>query len=371
MRRTIALLVSLAPLGAAGCIFDVILDGGLDDKAIELQFPQRDEWRTAIDAELGEDVESINIGGLEDDGNFANRGDIEVRFDGEEGRVLVEMRRFAFATDLEEVQPVFERLWPWAFAGESLQAPNGSMIDGDCSVVWQDDCHLRVYYDGQRQPYLAGADLRVTLPPSFRGHLDVTTEDLVADEAYPLRGDVRIDGLPGSADISVEAGTVQVSLAEDALVAPACGAQGNATCEQWLDGEEPAPWALACGCTEFGNLRVLGSAADVTLDVPRELWANLHVENAHTAATELWCDVEVDCGGFADCEMLLDDEVVPGKKKAELNDPGPSALEGAGYSVRVFNDACHSVSYADGPEDYEDPGIDVRGEILVCAGCLG
>ena len=370
MRRAIALILSLAPLGCGGCILDVDLTGDLDGKDIEPQFPQRDEWRAAIDAELAQDVETINIGGLEADGNFANRGDVEVRFDGEEGRILVEMRRFAFATDVEEVQPVFERLWPWAFAGERLQAPDGSMLDGDCSEVWKDDCHLRVYYDGQLQPYLAGADLRVTLPASFAGHLYVTTQDLVDDDDYPLRGDVRIDGLPGSADIAVEAGTVQVRLAEDALVAPVCGVQGNATCEEWSEGEDPAPWALACGCTDFGNLRVLGSAADVTLDVPRELWASLLVENAHTAATELWCEVEVDCDGFEDCEMLLDDEVVPGKKQAELNDPGPSALEGAGYSIRVHNDACQSVSYVDGPEDYESPAVDVRGEILVCAGCL-
>jgi hypothetical protein len=361
----------LLTLGTTGCSYDVIIDPGRDeDDGLREQFPQLDDWRVSIDTALAEDVGLINIGGRAFEHNFANRGDVEVRFDGEDGRIKVELRKFTFAPSVEDARSAFDALSVWAFAGESLRAPDASMAASACAELWADACELRVYYDGQVQPLRTGADIRVTLPPSFDGHLSVHTEDVTVDDEYPLQGDVRIIGLPGSADVEVERGVVEISLAREILPAPACGFEANQSCEAWTEDGTPAPWALGCGCTDFGRVKVEAESADVTVEVPVDLWAQLSLENAYESNTELGCEVEVECGSFEQCEMLFVDELVPGRLRAELNDPGERALEGAGYLVNVLSDACVSASYVDGPEDYQDPKVARRGDLRVCSDCL-
>lgn len=337
---------------------------------LEPQVPMEDAWQLEIDAPLADDVARITIGGREVDDNFANRGDVEVRFDGAAGRIRVEVQRYAFAADAAQAQDTYDRLWAWAYAGQTLRPPAPDMDESDCSEQWHDDCELRVYYDGQVQPGLSGAHLRVTLPSSFRAALVVATEDNVVDSDYPMRGDVRIVDLPGSADVFVERGNVEVSLADEALVAPACGADANLACAQWLEDEVDAPWSLACGCYDYGGVRVDGVSTNVVVDVPASLWAHFRLENEYLDQIGLECALDLGCEQFDACEVTFLDEDVHGKRTAEANDPGDSAIEGGGFAVDVNSESCASVGYVDGPADYERPASETRGELRVCSGCL-
>jgi hypothetical protein len=364
----IRIIVSLALLSSLpACINDVILDPPLEPGP---QFPQEDEWRTEIDAPLADDVAHLSIGGREVDGNFANRGDVEVRFDGEEGRIRVDIKRYAFAEDLESAGDTFDRLWAWAYAGESLRPPAPNMVENACDELWHDDCELRVYYDGQIQPEASGAHVRVTLPPSFRGSMVVATEDNAVDDDYPMRGDVQIVDLPGSVEVDVERGNVEISLADDVLIAPACGLDANLACDAWEEDAADAPWSLACGCYDFGKVRVEGVSSDVVIDVPPALWSTFRLENAYLDQVDEECTVDLGCEDFDACEVTFVDEDVHGPRSAEANDPGESALEGAGFSIFAMSESCASVEFADGPDDYEIPDIERRGDLRVCSGCL-
>lgn len=366
MKRSLIVATFFVPIG---CIETVDLGVPQHEQPRE-HFPQRDEWRIAIETDLADDVSSIVIGGVPFEKNFSNRGDVEVHYDGAEGQIVVEARRFTFAPCPEEAEPVFEKLWVWAYAGETLQSPHASMGENDCSVLWHEGCELRVYYDGQVQPERSGADLRVTLPPSFRGHLELTTEDSTTEDSYPLRGDVRIHGLPGSAEINTQRGTVEVSLAESALPAPACGPAVNEACAAWEEDGEGRAWDLACGCTDFGRVQVEAWSSDVTVDVPSPLWAHFSLQNVLKYGNDPGCEVDVRCEDFGGCEMWYDDPLLPGRKEGEFNDPGDSALEGAGYYVWVKTEACLNVSYVDQPGDYKAPMVDRRGDLTLCSGCL-
>jgi hypothetical protein len=365
MRSTICALL----LTPSACVLDIFLDGG-DDVHIAEEAPAQDEWRTAIDAALAPDVTTMEIGGPELDGNFANRGDVEILFDGAEGRIVIEMRRFAFAPDEAGAAELFGRLHAWAYAGEELRAPDPGMAEHACDGTWTEGCQLRVWYEGQAQPHLSGSDLRVRLPPSYLGDVVVRTEDLTAEDDYPLRGDVSIVGLSGSAEIEVEQGRVEVELAQDVLPAPSCGEDGNATCAAYSDEEGLSPWNLECGCDEFGRVHVRGVAADVTVDLPAELWAHVGLQNGHADGASPRCEVEAACEDFAACELTFFDPDKPDDVRAEMNDPGSSALEGAGYQIWVRDDACQTVSVADDPEDYGAPRVEQRGHLKVCSGCL-
>ncbi len=325
-----------------------------------------------------DEVRSLYIGGRAIEDNFVNRGDIEVFFNGPEDKITVQMRKFTFAPDEATAQANWDRLIPWAYSG-SVVPPGPDIIDDDCSLAFRDGCEIRVWYDGLTQPVRDGADIRVILPPSYMGNLDIITEDNVEEDQYPDRGDVTVSGLRGTADIELDSGNVQIDLAADVLEAPACGAEAVKACEDYVDPEtmEPAPWALQCGCTDFGKVRVESRgerAANVTVDMPGDLWATARMENAQPGLTkdsDPLCTAIAECGGIDDCEDLNFDPAFPWKRDVEFNDPGDTAVEGVGYGFDLTSEACQNVAFASEPDDWgSEPDVETRGNLKICSGCL-
>jgi len=229
-----------------------------------------DEWRVEVDAEFpymvdGElNIASISIGGLLTQDNFANRGDVIVKNNGPEGRILVEMRRFTWRGTEEDAQVDFENTELLAYVG-SLKPPDEIADENKCGYPdrddpdtvspWQDACSIRVYYRGQIQPSRLGADLRVTLPASYRGVIFVTTDDNDESEDSLDRGNVCAEDLFASFDAQLENGTAYVLFDREATPLP-CYAP---------DGQD---------CTSFGSTKVDSSGgAPVAIDVPQDMWA--------------------------------------------------------------------------------------------------
>src|SRR5687767_1919209 len=84
--------------------------------------PFRDDWRTEVDlpfpygsaADPG--ITALAIGGLVHDHNFANHGDVIVRFTGPPDRITVEMRRFTMAASEDEALSQIAGMSLWAYA---------------------------------------------------------------------------------------------------------------------------------------------------------------------------------------------------------------------------------------------------------------
>ena len=328
---------------------------------------------------VGDEVTSLDIGGLAVDENFHNRGDVEVFFTGDEGKITVQMRKFTFAADEEGARENWDRLEPWAYSS-GVVPPGPDNAEDDCSEAFRNGCQIRVWYNGQIQPQRDGADIRVILPGSFQGELNIVTEDNIAEaDNYPDRGDVTIKNLKGEANIELDSGNVEVSLHKDILEAPECGPELVEACENWEDPDtmEPAPWDVqACGCAEFGKVKVDSRperATNVTIDMPGDLWATATLENKQAGLTkdsDPLCTAEVDCDGLGACNDIKFDDAFPWKRTTEINDPGDSALEGVGYGFNVNSEACQNVAFVSDPEDWgSEPGIETRGNLLVCNGC--
>ena len=301
--------------------------------------PRRDEWRLEIEAPFyAEVVSRISIGGRDEADRLANRGDVVVRFDGEPGRIRVEMRRFDFTADPDAA---FERLELYTHRLEDGVWSSQDLPDRACTERWDLDCGVRVLYDGQYQPQGAGADLRVTLPPEYVGSVTVVTNDAHADN-YSNAGDVCLLGLRGSAEVELQHGRAWLSLADDVSVAPGCAPMDVAACEM-------AEWSFDCPCLEsgwFGMARVRGYAADMLASVPSDLWASLHARNEYP------------------CENHV--EETPGNAPA-------GASEGGGYHVDLDDSECGHFRFFEAPEDWNRnarPEADLRGNVEICRDCL-
>ena len=295
--------------------------------------PRRDAWRIEVDAPFDvETVSRISIGGPMVSDNYVNRGDVIVRFDGPPDRIVVEMRRFTFGRD----ENGFDRLSLWTHVLDETPPPAAARPPSACAERWDQDCGVRVYYDGQVQPSRSGADIRITLPPQFIGVLEVFTEDNDRHQEYRETAEVCVAGLRGSAAIQLGSGRAWVSLAEDIVPTPGCPEQDLLACED----AEP-PWDSECPCAQqpgFGYVAVAGAAADVLVSVPLDLRSTF------------------DVGVKAPCEGTLDGM--------------PSA---SGYAVRAQNEACRMVEYFESPEDWlaqTEPRVELRGHIEVCRDCL-
>lgn len=327
----------------------------------------------------GDEVASLTIGGTEVSENFINRGDVEVYFNGPEGKITVELRRFTFAPDAATAQDNWDRMIPWNYSG-TVVAPSDEIMDEDCTDAFRNGCQIRVWYDGQTQPVRDGADIRVTLPPSYVGHLDIVTEDNVVEDEYPDHGDVTINNLRGSAEIELDSGNVMVKLADDILEGPTCGPEAVAACENYTDPDsmEPKPWDTSCGCTDFGQVKVSTRperAANITVDIPGDLWGTTNMENAQPGmkkSDETLCTASVDdCKGIDACEDLIYDANFPWKRQTEFNDPGDFAPAGAGFGFPLKSEGCQIVNYVNGPDDWgKELKDEKRGDLLVCNGCL-
>jgi hypothetical protein len=362
-----------------------------DDDSIEADVdcrtpirPFRDEWRVeaslAFPHEDGE-ITSLHVGGLLSNGNFANRGDVIVRYDGEPGRIVVELRRFTAAIDEEAAREDFEALHLWAFSSavDRPEPPFAMPPEDSCTRdFWRDGCGIRVYYDGIDQLARAGADIRVTLPADYMGELDVVTEDNDDGTGYANRGSVCIDGAPAGANVSLQSGEAFVIVAEDAAPTPTCPPEDVARCESWPAGA----WALDCPCLAdghaFGTVRVRttdAGAADVTVDLPPDLWSAISLANKgpgqDSSDPELHCEAHVL---FEEIDRAIPPDEFPWTDWGSINVPSEAATAGGGFFVDVASALCGPFPATEEPEAYdcvdEEQESDKRGDLWACAGCL-
>lgn len=342
--------------------------------------PVLDDWRVEVDASLAgldEDgtplVSFVKIGGRGDSESHINRGDIIVEFDAPPNRIRVEMRRFTYTAGPQQAAADFDALSVWAFAGEPWWDPDELE---SCDLDWTSGCSLRVQYDGMTQPSRLGADLKVHLPPDYRGRVIVKTEDDDAEHAYPDRGNVCMLGVPGSAEVTVDSGRAFVSLAPEVPLSPECPADWIAECDAMTNAAgQPAAWSKGCPCLglihPFGGIGV-GSAAreaaEVTIDV---------------AGAPPWMTVFATNLGKEKCELdvaVPDLDAIPVDKrtvKGERGAPSPYTDPDGGYRIDAVSSDCAPIAWVDGPDHHETlraaderPPVEQRGNIEVCNGCL-
>ena len=344
---------------------------------LESPRPFEDAWVLEIDQPFDPSlVHSLRVGGRESSDNFANRGDIQIRY-ADTDRIQVEVRRFTFASDEADAQADFDRLSVWAYASAGNPSPPSQMDpDDDCvdpsgQAQWADGCQIRVVYDGLVQLARAGADFRVTLPRGFVGALEVTTEDNAADADYHDRARVCVQDLPGLAEIQLGAGEAFVILAADVTPFPLCSPEDIADCES-------VEWTQGCACLaaqgQASGLTVrsgAGQAADATVDVPEDLWARYSLRIMGSSGD---CTTSADAGaGLLQPNLDLQG---PGLAIGTINEPPPPAQQGVGYSLSLQSDDCAVVSSTASPDDFvgqghgEEQDTLLRGDLGVCAGCL-
>jgi hypothetical protein len=423
-------LFCVLAFSAAGC-------GGDDDDDSLARGPYLEEWQTVVDgvsfpalagcvafdagqqdfcdmatddvtcamapddcAWVDSAVSSLAIGGRLSGDNFANRGNVEVYYTNAPGQIRIDMRRFTWASNQDNANVAFERMSFWAYA-TNPQPPSAEIEELNCAEAWRDLCQVRVYYDGMSQPLRDGADFRVWLPEGWEGDLDVTTEDNDVEDEYPRRGNVAIKGAKGSvdvelgsgnADIEMDPGTNEVPLICDDAQHVECEdvgwslgdvCSGAAGCEENPDQtsceDAGCDFAAGCGCVDFGEVKVAthpGRSANITVDVPSDIWGNARLENTEpglTPSSDPLCLATVECGGIGSCEEDPLDTDKLWKTVVELNDPGDLNVEGAGFSINAGSDACGLVPETEGPAgpgelgDIEDVE---KGHIVVCSGCL-
>lgn len=357
--------------------------------------PFRIPWEMATEQDfihVGEDgvaqIFTLTLGGRESNDNFANRGDVIVNFDGPANRILIEMRKFTFSPNEESANADFDALSLWAFTS-SLGRPQDQDGEDDCvNSGWQNDCEVRVYYDGLSQLRRSGADLRVTLPADYRQRINVITQDNTEDEDYLNRGNVCISNLFASADIETESGNVWVSLAPDTYPAPKCSPAQIEACETWtveddMGNEVAAPWAPECDCIavgggEFGLLSIDNrddSSSNITVDVPANLWTSVNAQNKGDSqeASGDHCVANVTVPNATADDTGND---FPWQAKFNANYPGEPAIMGAGFTVQASSNACGPVAATESPGDFVGLGLgdtqesSQRGNIEICSDCI-
>lgn len=363
--------------------------------------PYRDDWRMVADqpfihsdADGVAQIFDLVIGGRENNDNFANRGDVIVNFDGGEDRIIVELRRFTFAPDQETADKDYDDLSLWAYDAASLGRPQDQEEEDNCNSVdangvpagWINGCDIRVYYNGQNQLRRSGADIRVTLPPTYRQDIEITTQDNVEDDDYFNRGNVCISNLFASARVETESGNVWVTLAPDIYEAPKCTPEQIENCETWtvtddMGNEEPAPWAQECTCIsqaggQFGQLQIDNrdnTSSDIKVDVPADLWMSITAQNqgeSQEAAGD-HCEAVVT---VPNAEQDNTGNDFPWQAKFFANYPGDSAIRGAGFNIQATSSECGPVAYTENPTEYVGAGQEQesreRGNIEVGSGII-
>jgi hypothetical protein len=361
-------------------------DGGTSSR---LQ-PFRDTWRQEaeipfryLDDNGNPQITLVRIGGRKYQDNFANRGDIVVEF--EEGRnsIKIEMRRFTMALSRDAADDDFAALSLWSYNQQQTSPRKPGDMDQerrcDTASAWMDDCAIRVYYDGQSQIARAGADLRVTLPASYKHAIRVVTEDADGDDDYINRGTVCVRNLPGSAEVELANGIASVILADDIQPIPICTPAQLEACETWQHEDEDAPWHPDCDCIQqtqssWGSVKVEsrdGAAADITIDTPAHLWMNITARNEgpHQVAGESHCRATVDLPDF--------DGVYDFPWQATGNTPPPSSFASGGYGTIAISKDCSPVVYTASPEEFVGHGMGnmqdvdpLRGDIVICSNCI-
>ena len=317
-------------------------------------------------------IERIRIGGPTYQGNFSHRGDVFVHFTGPPDTITIELRRFTMAGSIESALDDFANLQLWAYDEHQSTPRRPSLMsaEADCTAgAWRDDCAVRVFYDAQQQLARSGADIRVTLPESYRGRLEIVTTDNDADPEYVTQSNVCIDGMPGSASVELENGEAHVRLARTLSVSPTCDAQDVRACDEWTNEDgEATPWASACPCADrFGETRVESAgAASIVIDVPDGLWVTASAGTDPSAGER--------CTPTVDLPDAVVEQSTPWLVEASTPSPGEGAAEAGGYTVVASSEVCHRVASFNSPLHFDcgegDPSIVRRGDVTVCSGCL-
>lgn len=361
--------------------------------------PYRDEWRVVHEGpfveldEAGEPlIRNLIVGNtLGHNDNFVNRGDVIVQFDGEPGTIRVEFRRFTFASSQADAEEVYDRISLWAY-NSSPGTPKRPVdmdeedrcdgLDADGTPrAWKEGCAVYLYYDGQAQLVRAGTDIRVTLPPDYRGALALATSDNVEEDDYRNRGNVCVDRLGGAVDIELQNGIALVSVAADSPY-PSCPAELVAQCEAYDDPNTDGPdaWSADCPCINLdynpGRVKVESlepSSADITVDVPSGLWTSFRAENAGENSLQgKHCSATIEGLAAVEFSAGMADPNKPWLRGGVANQP-PSAPAG-GYRIDLTSSGCEAVGAVESPADWEPDVVDanpaLRGEIEICDGCL-
>ena len=333
--------------------------------------PHEGPWEVVVDAlpfPLA-DVHKLTVGRREFNENFANRGVVEVLFDHEEETITVEIRKYAVG-DAIDVQDL-DRLSLWAFAVPGNPVPHPEPATDCTQGAWKDDCSIYAYYDGKAQPIRTGMDFRVHLPTGYRGLLLVTTEDNIAEDAWPRRGDVTVHDLCSSGEIALEAGRANVRMCRDLSPAPECPPDDVQACAVFPDGTGSEAWSPDCPCDPalYGQLLVRSAqpfAANIVVDVPDDVWLNATLQNTEVAKPHDCKPKIADCG--PNCQLDDADEFAI---TAEFNHPSPAAISGAGFNFTGISGACTGVPFVEpGAPSDQAPDEELRGFVKLCSGCL-
>lgn len=352
--------------------------------------PFRDAWTTEVDgvpfpyldADGAAQITTLTIGGTGVGNNFYNRGDIIVQYDashdaasGSPGRITVEIRRFTGADNEGAADDDYGALHLWAYADGSPQKPSDTDSALDCSETWQEGCHVRIWYDGIDQPIRSGADIRVTLPSNYAHDVNIVTEDNDQDSNYLNRANVCIRDLAGSANVTLGSGLAFASLAADITPAPKCSDAQIQACETYQDTDgNDAAWDVACGCDTFGTLAFGthgGAAANVQVDMPGTLWANMVARNEDSERRDN-CTSSIDVPNT----VPLAPSSGPWDANGESNHPSDAAPPGSGYGMTLSSDACAPVAHTENPGDFigedadpDEQQTDDRGNLEICVDC--
>lgn len=332
--------------------------------------PYVDEWRTEISGPAAQ-ITSLSIGDRLTSDNFANRGNIEVRYEDGIDQITVEMQRFTIAKSQEDADAAFERMQLWAYNIATPAKPEPDDAEDACWAADVTGCYIRNYYEGQLQPVRDGVNFRVTIPRGWDGDLSLTTEDNLEEgiESYPDRSDIIVDGLAGNLSVDLDSGNVQVRM--DPATDHFAGCPANDDCVAM-------GYMIGCGCTDPTNVTIAngtGQASNITVDVGNpDHWYTMVLENrgSFSAGQEFVCSATIDCDAFDLCEIDPDYATIEYQERAEVNFPGEPAIRGAGMRLALTSETCANIAYTEGPDDYEieEFATEQRGDIRVCVGCL-
>lgn len=397
---SLSLLLAAACSSSGGGEADTDTDGTTGDEASDESTgdfgesrPFRGDWETVIDqpfstyaADGTPAITSLTIGNEGGD-NFRNRGDVIVQY-ADTDRITVEMRPFTMTVSQTEAQADFDLLSIWASTTSLPAPPYERDPAADCAdptgqAPWRNGCRVAVFFNGQNQVDRSGADIRVTLPSDFIFDLTVVTEDNDVDADYQNRGNVCIENLPGSADVTLSNGQAWVILDPSTPEIPECPDAMRTVCEDsdW----DPSTCACFTQGFLFSGVRVVsndGQAADATVDVPGNFWVGYNMRNDAEglpgndelgASCEATVDDSVGAIALADS---VDLESRPGTNQGSINYPGEPATLGAGYSILLTSDHCSAILSTEDPMDFAGPGTGPmqvpaeRGNLQICSGCV-
>jgi hypothetical protein len=326
---------------------------------LEGREPYVDEWVMEMAGPAAQ-IENLSIGDRLTGDNFANRGDIEVRYVTGTDQITIFMQRFTIARDEEDAEASFDRMKFWAYDIATPAPPTPADAPHGC---WQPDvtgCYVRNYYEGQLQPVRDGVNFRVEIPVGWDGDLILTTEDNLGEgiDTYPDRSDIIVDGLAGNLLVDMDSGNISVRMDPET--------EHFAGCPATDDCSEPTNVSIA---------NKAGQSSNITVDVGNaDAWYTMILENKGTfsAGDEFVCEATIDCAPFDTCEIDPIYADVPYQERAEINYPGDPASNGAGMHIALTSDACNNITYTRGPEDYDigEFQTEKRGDIDVCVGCL-